>query len=544
MAEPSGHSPAPLQDAPDSSGMLYWIVVVGVFVAVSVVTLRIHIGTAAWYAQAVDVIAAPMVLLSVLLAIILPGPGDLVMRAVARLSGMQYSFAPLAAAVLPLLALGTVFVVGLVPIAADELVPIFQARLFASLRLVAEYDPLTLDSAIPPVSQGIFVLVSPQGEAMSVYLPGLALLLTPFVWLGAPWLIGPTFGALAVYLIGRLGSAIVSRRAGVAAMFLTILSGQFLLTAMTPFPEGVHLALSVAFVWLIVLGKPHHYVLAGLIGGLALALKNPFPHFLFVLPWVVWLLRDPTRRRNLVPLAAGYLPGLVVIAAWLLLQNQLTPPDFSDDGGFWLSKVSELVQPPTMYSIAVRFVELLSTWTWSAPGLLVLAFIGWLRTDDQRLRLLGFSFGLTVIGYTMFPNQQGLGYGARYFHAAWAVLPLLAASALIRLRDEGLVRHVFAAALFGMVLVLPAQLFYGHMLNERREAPVRALAAPGVDLYFVQFRGETGVSETVLANDYSGSNEIVLVSQGRVRDQLVVDRWYPGARLVTENEWGRGYDRP
>jgi hypothetical protein len=520
------------------------ILLAAVFVTCFVVALRFGLGTGAWFAQAVDVIAAPMTLLAILLALVMPRVGDTALRAMTRLTALRSPFLPLALAVLPLFALGTVLVVGVIPIAADELVPIFQARLFASFEAVAHYDPLLLDAAIPPVSQGVFVLVSPQGDAMSVYFPGQALLLTPFVWLGVPWLIGPVFGALGVYLIGRLGTTLINRTAGVFAMILALASGQFVMTALTPFPEGVHLTLSVAFLWLIVLGRPHHFLLAGLVGGLALALKNPFPHVLIALPWVLWLLVDSVRRRNLVPLIAGYVPGLVVIAAWLVLQNQLTPPSFHDEGGFWISKLGDIVELPTLFTVLVRFLEVVSAWSWSAPGLLVLAVIGWLRTDDQRVKLLGASFCITVVGYLFFPDQQGLGYGARYFHPAWGALPILGAAALIGLRNLRLTRFVFAAAVLSLVLVLPLHMFYGHLLNERRAEPLMALAAPGVDLYFVRFQGRNGVSETVLANDLAGTDEVVLVSQGDARDQQVVDRWFRGSRLVTKNEWGAGYARP
>jgi hypothetical protein len=175
---------------------------------------------------------------------------------------------------------------------------------------------------------------------------------------------------------------------------------------------------------------------------------------------------------------------------------------------------------------------------------LVLALVGWFRTEDVRLRLIGLSFGITVLGYAFFPDPQGLGYGARYFHAAWAALPILGAAALSGLRSPALTQFVFAAALFALMLVFPFQLVYSHSLQDRRVEPIRALAGPGVDLYFVNFTEREGVSETVLANDWSGTGDVVLVSQGASRDQLIVDRFFPGSELVTRNRWGSGYARP
>jgi hypothetical protein len=534
----------PQSNEAHSSKVRFWIILTAVFAAFFVITLRAQLGVAPWFAQAVDLFAAPLTLLALILAGLFPKVGEIGLTLVARLAATRFPFLPIALAALVLSVLGAVVVTGLIPISADEIVPMFQARAFASFNVVTQFDPLVVNGAIPLVSQGVFVLVSPDGAALSVYFPGLALLVTPLVWLGVPWLIGPLFGALALYLIGQLGYVLVDRATGIIAMLLAVVSGQFLTTAMTPYPEGVHLALSAAWVWLMVQGRPRHFFVAGLIGGLALALKNPFPHFLFAIPWFAWLIADRDRRGNLLPLIAGYLPGILTIGAWAILQGNFAPPTVVDDGGFWISKIEQLIQLPSAHTVALRVVELVSAWSWSAPGLLVLAFIGWLRTDDVRLRLLGLSFGMTVVGYTFFPDQQGLGYGARYFHAAWVALPVLGAAALTGLRSQVLMRYAFAAALFALPLVLPFQLLYGYSLQERRLAPIEALAGPGVDLYFVNFRGREGVSESVLASDLSGAGDIVLVSQGPVRDQLVVDRFFSGAQLVTENRWGSGYARP
>lgn len=527
-----------------SSAVRYWIVLAGLWAALSIVSLRATTGFALWFGQAVDVLAAPLTLIAMLLALLLPSAGTAGAKFLARLRASRHSLIGIPLLALIITAIGTLLVVGPVPIAADELVPIFQARLFSEFRLVAEYDPLILDGVIPRVSQDWFVLVSPDGEAMSVYLPGMALVLVPFVWLGVPWLAAPVFGAASIFLIGQITQYLAGRTAAIIAMILALASGQFVLNAMAAFPEGLHLGLSLGFAWLVMLGRTRAYLAAGLVGGLALALKNPFPHFLFALPWIAWLLLDRGRRKGLMPLMVGYLPGLVITGGWLWVQGQLTPPSFQEQGGFWVSKLGDLVQLPSVFTFILRYVELLSAWSWSAPGLLVLAFLGWMHARDTRVRLLGLSFATMLAGYLFFPDQQGLGYGARYLHPAWGVLPVLAGHGLTRMWDQRLISFTLAAAMFAAVLVLPVQLAYGHSLNERRLAPYRALSAPGVDLYFINFRGRNGVSEAVLADDYTDGGVITLVSQGKARDRIVIEKWFPGARLVVENEWGAGYDRP
>ncbi len=490
-----------------------------------------------------DLLLAAMVFVSLLVGILLPLP-SVMLRMLARGSETRHTYLVIALFALAVLVVGTVIVVGVTPISADEEVPLFQARLFAEFQIIAHYPTGLLDAMIPHGDQQAFVLVSPDGRAMSAYFPGWALLMTPFVWLGAPWLLGPVMGAAAVYLIGRLTELLTNGRSAVIAVLLTLTSGSFLLTSMTLLPACGHLTLSMLFVWLLLRGGTRDYFLAGLVGGLALSLNNPFPHAAFALPWLLWLLVDPAQRRHLVPLGLGYAPGLVVIVGWALLQTSLATPAIAASGGFWSSKLPLLVSLPSLSSFGLRFLELLSAWSWSAPGVLLLAVVGWWQTRDNiALRLLGLSFVSTVLLYTLYPANQGPGYGARYFNVAWAGLPILAAVALSSVQRDAVCRFVLSAALVGLLFVVPWQLLYSHGLNTWRAAPLEALSGPGVDLYFVDFsRG--GDAETVLANDLSHRTELVLVSQGPDIDQSIVDRYFPGARLVTRNLSGSGYARP
>jgi hypothetical protein len=500
-------------------------------------------GQMLWLAQWIDLPAAVLVLVSLLIGMLLPMPA-IVRRTLAHLSEPRHIYLFAAFVAFAVLAVGTVVVLGVTPISADEEAPLFQARLFAEFRIIAQYPAGMLDAVIPRVDQQVFIVVSPDGRAMSAYFPGWALLMTPFVWLGVPWLLGPAMGATAVYMIGRLAELLTNSKAAVIALILTLASGSFLLTGMSLYPAGGFLTLSLVYAWFLIRGGTRDYFLAGLVGGLALNLNNPIPHAVFALPWLLWLLLDPARRRRIVPLTIGYLPGLIVMVAWVFMQSSLATPEIASTGGLWTSKLPLLAAFPSIHSIGLRFLDLLTAWSWSSPGLLVLAAVGWWQTRDNiALRLLGASFASTVLLYTFYPTDQGLGYGARYFNVAWGVLPILAAAALWSPERYPLRRFVLTAALAGLILVVPLQLLVGHTQDDRRTAPMQALSGPGVDLYFVDFT-EGGVAETVLANDLSHGTEIVLVSQGPAIDQSIVDRWFPGARLVTHNLHGSGYARP
>ncbi len=515
----------------------------GMAVAVTLLVIVIVIHGPPGWRPLLDFPLAALAVASLLAGVLLPLP-PAIGRTLDRLAEVRHIHLVIALLALAFLAVGTVVVLGVTPPSVDEEAPLFQARLFAQFRIVAQYPPGLLDAVIPRGDQQAFVLVSPDGRAMSAYFPGWAMLMTPFVWLGVPWLLGPMMGAAAVYLIGRLALLLTNAKAAVIALMLTLTSGSFLLTGMTLLPAVGHLTLSLLFGWLLLRGTTRDYILAGLVGGLALSLNNPFPHAAFALPCLLWLLIDPSRRRHLVPLVLGYVPGLVVITGWALLQTSLATPELALSGGFWSSRFPLLVSLPSLDSIGQRSLELLSAWSWSAPGLLVLAGVGWWQTRDNiALRLLGASFVSTVLLYTLFPGDQGPGYGARYFNVAWGGLPILAAAALSMPNKDALRRFVLSAAVFGLLLVVPLQLLYGHGLDTKRAASLEALSGPGVDLYFVDFtRG--GVIDTVLANDMSHGTELEFVSQGPDIDQSIVDRWFPGARLVIRNSFGSGYARP
>lgn len=452
------------------------------------------------------------------------------------------------------LAVGSYLVFGARPASPDEQIQLFQARLFAQFKVAASYPPGLFDRIIPLAYQNTGILVSPDGRAMSVYWPGWALLMTPFVWLGAPSLLGPAMASLGLYVVGRLTSLLAGAQAAAIAILLTVTSGAFIVTGMSLYPSGGYLTLNLLYAWLLLRGGRRSAVLAGLVGGLALNLNNPVPHTLFALPWLVWLAADSTRRRQLIWLAIGYAPWVAVSCAWLLATLSLNASTPGGTGNFWQGRLPLLVNLPTLQIASFRFWELIRLWIWSAPGLLVLALLAWrLQTRWSGAWVLGGAFGLTVVLYVFFPAGQGLGWGARYYQSSWGALPILAAILLIRPDAEVLRRIVLTAALAGLILVVPLQLvyardtaqgFYGGPTSvDGGSASIHALASPGVDLYFIDFNGSEDSSIT-FATDASLTDTLVLVSYGPIADQEIVDRYFPGARLVIRNSFGSGYARP
>ena len=443
-----------------------------------------------------------------------------------------------------LLAIGALIVFGTSPATPDEQVMLFQARLFSQFKVIGQYPPGLVDQMLLPAYHNTMILVGTDGRTMSVYWPGWALLMTPFVWLGVPWLLGPAMAALGVFLIGKLATLLTDARAGTIAVLLALTSGAFLLNGMSIYPAVGHLTLSLLYAWLLLRGRTRDFILAGLVGGLALVFNNPLPHAAFALPWVLWLLASPARRKRLVPLALGYIPGLVVLVGWLLLEGSIRTGNSNAVTAAWIDRISLLISVPTLTTVNLRFWELVRAWAWSAPGLLVLAWVGWRSArENVGLRLLGASFVATVLLYTLFPSDQGLGYGSRYYHVAWGALPILAAVPLVTVGWERLRNMTLAAAIVGLVLVVPLEASYAHNLASVSARPMSQLRVPSADLCFVDF-DQVRAPGMTMNNDPSTQGFLVLISQGPKADQALVDRWFPGARLVSQTSFGTCYARP
>src|SRR5262249_54788518 len=88
------------------------------------------------------------------------------------------------------------------PPSMDEDAPIFQARIFARGALFGQAPPEVLGRLIPNFRW--FIEAAPDGRMISAYWPGFALLLTPFVWLDAPWLLNPLIGGATLYVLWRI----------------------------------------------------------------------------------------------------------------------------------------------------------------------------------------------------------------------------------------------------------------------------------------------------------------------------------------------------
>jgi hypothetical protein len=353
-----------------------------------------------------------------------------------------------------------------------------QSRIFAHGALVGRLPADLMDWLVVPNFQNYFIHVSHEtGEVASSYWPGFALLLTPFMWAGVPWLCNPVLGAASVWVIHRLTFRLTdSTHAGGAAALFALASAAFTINSISFYSMTAHLLCNAGFALLLLTPSAGRCALAGLVGGLALTLHNPVPHLMFAPPWVLWLLTQKNRWTLLGSLLAGYLPWIVFVGfGWAYFLRSfadaaaITDPARGGDQGIVahaLAQLGSFLRIPTGVQLFNRLIATAKLWLWASPLLLLAAGFGfWRHRHNTHMKLLLASAVITFVAYLFVPLDQGHGWGYRYFHSVWFVLPVFAGAALVaprasapedkRVSSNPLVPWALAGTLGGLFIMTP-----------------------------------------------------------------------------------------
>ncbi|MEW6132014.1 MAG: hypothetical protein AB1591_02450 [Pseudomonadota bacterium] len=442
------------------------------------------------------------------------------------------------------------------PLSMDEYAAVFQARIFAAGALHGQLPPDLLDYLIPPLFQHGFLRVNPEtGAVFSGYWPGFSLLLAPFVWLGIPWAGNPAIVVASLLLIARIARDLaVSPQAAGWAMLFALASPAFVANGISYYSMPAHLLFNLVFVWLLLKPSPVRLVLAGLAGGFSLALHQPFPHAVFALPWIVWLAAQRGRVRNLSLLASGYLPVfLLLVVGWLLWRQDIlrvgVHAAVAADMGSGMTLIDRamgmlrgflgLLHWPNEPIIYARLAGLAKLWLWASPLLLLLAWWGARGEKRPGIRLLGASALLTFFAYFLIEFDQGHGWGYRYFHSAWGVLPVLAALGVIKLSGEGprVFRQVALLAMLSLLALNALRLVQmGEFMQAHLAQSPPRVEASGRKIYMHYGRGYYALD--LIQNDpWMRGDEVVLLVRNKADVQRVLE-YFPGARQVADNQYG------
>ncbi len=469
----------------------------------------------------------------------------------------------LAASVFVVLCAGSWFAYHHHPLAQDEYAPVCQATAFSAGHVMWNYPPELLNRYLPKRHWDYFFAVdSKTGNVASLYLPGFALLLTPFAWLGIPWACNPAIGALTLLVLHALAGRITAgNTTGGWAVLFALASPAFAVNAISFYSMPAHLLANLVFLWLIVQPTPKRLIGAGLVGAFALVLHNPVPHILFALPCWSWLLWRKGGWRNASWLLAGYLPlGLLLGIGWPCLLDQLratgeqvhrsaTPDAHLGGINLWLTKLQQIVQWPNTWTAWRKLLELTKLWLWAVPGLPWLAVLGYRRIRCRERSpiplLLAGSAIATFAGYALIGLDQEHGWGYRYFHSAWGFLPLMAA-ALVAAPENGESRissgwhwrSLCGGLIVGSLLIaIPARML-------QTEAFVRwnlehALPAPAEGRYVVFIGTKLFAYSVDLVQNLPGENRVIrFETWSDVEDTATMSRFFPGSTLVRSDARG------
>ena len=417
------------------------------------------------------------------------------------------------------------------PLSMDEYSAVFQSKVFASGHLAAQLPPPLVPWLIAPGFNGYFLLISGQtGRGIETYWPGFALVLAPFQLLGIPWLCNATLAGLAIFLIHRITLEVTGdRRAAGWAMLFALASSAFWANAISYYSMQAHLTANLLYAWLLIKPTAGRSFAAGLVGALALLLHNPVPHILFAAPWLIAFALDDSMRRRLIPLALGYAPAVAVGLAWTWLRSDIAPAAQSAVMGTTLRSVFML---PDADILNMRVAAAAKMWVWALPCLFYFAFLGYLRARDNRhVRLLMLSAVCTFAGYLFVHLDQGHGWGYRYFHSAWGVVPILAACALTGRSDtgRGLVTFAGAAAVLSLLTLVPFQLMQIDGFISRHLAMVPAAKRPGGNVYFIDFRDGYYLADMIQMDPLLRSEDLYLATRGSALDEQLIQSNWPSA---------------
>ncbi len=465
-----------------------------------------------------------------------------------------------AAAAFPLLCAGSVFVYQAYPISMDEYLAVFQGEAFAAGRRTGAFPPELLDQLIPSAFQNYFFIVArTTGEVSAAYWPGFALLLAPFAALGIPWAANPAIGALTLPALHRLTElATGSREAAGWALAIALASPVFVVTSISYYSMPAHLLCNLLYALLLLRPTVPRALLAGLIGSLALTLHNPIPHLLFSIGFLLWLCTRPGASALVAALIAGYLPLSVLLGVgWhghlpeLVRSVAPAGPAMAPSPQPALIDVianhlRSVVTLPDARVVLARLAGLSKIWTWGAACLLVLAALGfWRARGRASVLLLAAALATTFFGYFLVPFDQGHGWGYRYIHSAWFVLPLLAAIPLagtdVR-REEDLRRMIAWAVVLSALLATGLRLVQVDTFISRQRAQVPPLAARAdVDrpqVVFVNVRTGFYTLDLVQNDPFLRGPRVTMVYESAARSAALMAARFPEFRRSAHGEWG------
>lgn len=313
----------------------------------------------------------------------------------------------------------------------DEYNAEFQSQIFArgeaSAAVPARWQHFAL-AATP----GYVTYMPVQQRWVSGYLPAYAAMRAIWLKLHIASLLNPALAGLSIILVATIARMLWpgnSAAPGLAAVLLSC-SCQFFFMSMTSYSMVAHLCFNLLWLLLyLLMGQTTRnwpLLLLPWVGALAMGLHNPFPHLLFIAPFLLTMLRAKQIGR-LTYIGCIYLVGGLTWLAWARMAVPAEAQSFAV-GIFGIPDALQMLTEVMSISLVA---------SWQTPVLVlgfVAALLSWRRLDRTERDLL-VGIVLTLGFYVFYLRSQGHGWGYRYVYGALGNLMLLGALGLSVLGD-------------------------------------------------------------------------------------------------------------
>lgn len=451
-----------------------------------------------YFAYFQDLVAAPIAIAFLLFVIFVRAP---------RFAQLRWpwsdrsAIAAIAIGVFGLTYGGTWLVFGRYGLSIDEFMADFDAQILRSGRLFGHVPP-----AMRPMVdalQPIWLFKTADGSVWSSsYLPGNGAIRAAFSLLGDRALANPALAAASVALTYAIARELEpqDRRFALIAVLLLVTSSQFLVTAMTPYAMTAHVALDLAWLWLVLDDRPWSRAGALAVSFLACGLHQAIFHPLFVLPFLPWLWASGRRWQAMVYCVAIAAFTLFWLNYWSIALALVAPG--SSAAGLLrvplLERVVALLDNARQMSSAAHAADnLLRLLSWQNPLLWVgvaAAVIGLPRLPRISWCLLA-GVVLTIGVMLLLMPAQGHGWGYRYLHGLLGNLALLGAYGWKRIAAAGPAKELrvrewlILSAALSLLVLLPLRAWQADaFVRPYREADARIGAIPA-DVVIIEHAG-------------------------------------------------------
>ena len=424
----------------------------------------------------------------------------------------------------------------------DEQMAVFDARIFASGRLVWPLPP-TLRADAPALNLLFMPAVEHPVAWASTYLPMNSALRAVLSLLVDPALAGPLYTAGSAGLVWAIARKLWpdDGEAPVVALAVMALSGQAVFAGMTAYAMPAHLFFNLLWLWLFLRDRPAADALALLVGFIATGLHQPLFHPLFAAPFLA-LLAWRRQGWRLATYSAAY---ALITGFWLLWPHHVFalvggPAQHGPEGlGMIIARLRETIAQnilplPLMASNLLRFS------TWQAVMTLPLLLAGlWAARRDPLGLALGAGVLMPILVLMALLAYQGHGFGYRYLHGMIGNVALLGVYGwrwLIARADDGgeRLRCLFRrAAVLSALVLLPVQAAMAHAFYAPFAAARARISASGAD--YVVIGGDDGLyaADLVLNRPDLANRPIRLLDDEIDDPDALAARICRGTRVVT-----------